>query len=126
MSNQNLNNMSLKTVKNCIKRRLHTQHYYSRVAVEFPAEEKIVYMTEPEIRALQFEVAMRAKCGNWSSVEPFISQFIIYDGRTKRGSKPMVWDKENPGQFVNTFKPGFFDINDTLKSRVYNTEEVPG
>lgn len=30
----------------------------------------------------------------------------------------MVWDKENPGKFVNSFKPGFFDVNDNLAIEV--------
>ena len=110
--------MSLKTVKQLINRRLHAQHYYNKVAVEFPAEKRVVYMTEPEIRALQLEVAMRTKLGNWACAESFTSQFTIYNGRTKRGSEPMVWDKENPGQFVNTFKPGFFDVNDNLYIKI--------
>lgn len=114
------NHMSLETVKRLINMRLRAQHYYSRVAVEFPAEKRIVYMTQPEIRALQLEVAMRVKLGNWACAESFTSQFIIYNGRTKRGSKPMVWDKKNPGKFVNDFKPGFFDVNHNLAIEVWD------
>lgn len=71
-------------------------------------------MTEPEIRALQLEVYTRFKLGNWKCVESFTSQFIIYNGRTKRGSQPMHWDKDAPGKFVEPFKPGFFEVNDDL------------
>lgn len=106
--------MNSKLLKQIIKRRLNAKHYYSRVAVEIPAENRIIYMTEPEIRALQSEVAMRVNLDGWEKTEAFISQFIVYNGRTKRGSKPMEWSKNIPGAFSTEFKPGFYDVNSNL------------
>ena len=111
--------MSYKSVKREINQILRKNHYYSRVAVEFlPTKEnessKIVYMTEPEIRAIQVLVMTRVKLSNWEVTKEWLSTFIIYDGPTKRGSKPMEWDENLPGRFVSKFKPGFYDMNGNL------------
>lgn len=71
-------------------------------------------MTEPEIRAIQVLVKRRVEYSNWEITEKWLSTFIIYDGPTKRGSKPMTWNKNAPGCFASEFKPGFFNVNSTL------------
>lgn len=115
------------TSKNTIRllnKRLAANNYYSLVAVEFlPQKENtlgvIAYLSEAQIRALMLEVALLAKNEGWEAAEQFTSTFIVYNGRYKKNSTPMVWDKENPGKFVTDFKPGFMDICDNLSIQLF-------
>lgn len=109
--------MKSQTLKNIIKRKLNSLEYYSKVAVEFPAEKKILYMTEVEIRAIQVEAALRFKLGGQEAFDAFTSQFIIYNGPTKRGSKPMILRTD--GRFSNEFKRGFFNVSSTLALELF-------
>lgn len=109
--------MSYKSVRRAIRKRLLDKHYYSRVAVEFPEEHRIVYMTEAEIRALQVEAAEVYRQGGKEAFDAFTSQFIIYNGRTKRGSRPMVLRTD--GIFYNEFKPGFYDVTTELAVELF-------
>lgn len=113
--------MSYSSVKQRIQRRLRQVNYYSRVAVEFPAEKKIVYMTEPEIRAIQLEAALTYKQSGKEAFDLFVSNFIIYNGRTKRGSKPMTLNTD--GKFDLSFQGGFWDANDNLAIELYEITE---
>lgn len=104
--------MSSTTIRRAINKKLAAMKYYSKVAVEFPAEKKIVYMTEAEIRVLQQMAADKFKYGGQEDFDTFVSQFIIYNGPTKRGSKPMTLRTD--GIFLQEFKPGFFDVTTLL------------
>lgn len=104
--------MKAKTLKNLINRRLHALRYYNKVAVEVIEEKRVIYMTEVEIRALQVEAAMRYKYGGQKCFDAFVSQFIIYDGPKKRGSKPMVLRTD--GIFETEFRGGFFSASSSL------------
>jgi hypothetical protein len=111
-----------KFVKKEINQLLNKQHYYSRVAVEFlPTEEgessKIVYMTEPEIRALQVLVAQKVEVYGWEIVKEWLSHIVVYDGPTKRGSKPMVFRPD--GLFETEFQGGFYSTNSNLALELF-------
>lgn len=92
---------------------LRDKNYYSKVAVEFlPTKEgensKIAYWTEAQIRALQVFVVKKAEVVGWRAVQQWLSTFIVYNGPTKRDSKPMHFLPN--GKFVEEFKPGFINI----------------
>lgn len=110
--------MSYSSVKQRIQRRLRQVKYYPRVAVEFPAEKKIVYMTEPEIRAIQLEAAITYKQSGKEAFDLFVGNFIIYDGPTKRKSKPMTLRTD--GCFIGEFQGGFFDATCNLAIRLFD------
>jgi hypothetical protein len=98
-------------------------NYHSKVAVEFlPQKEgessKIVYMTEPQIRALQTLVAERVKLSDWETTQKWLATFIVYDGRTKRGSRPMQFRPD--GRFVNDFQPGFMNVISDLAIELFD------
>lgn len=98
--------MSYKQVRKAIEFKLRQYNYYPRVAVEFPAEKKIVYMVEAEIRAIQCIAANIYDILGKEGFDEYVSQFIIYNGPTKRKSKPMTLRTD--GCFVEEFKKGFF------------------
>lgn len=98
--------MSYNQVRKAINNKLRQLNYYPRVAVEFPEEKKIVYMTEVEIRAIQCIAANIYDILGKKNFDEYVSQFIIYNGPTKRKSKPMTLRTD--GRFVEEFKKGFF------------------
>lgn len=109
--------MSYKQVKRVIDSKLRQYNYYSKVAVEFPAEQRIVYMTEPEIRAIQCIAAGIYKDFGKESFDKYVGQFIIYDGPTKRKSKPMTLRTD--GCFEEEFQGGFFKTNSRLALELF-------
>lgn len=112
--------VTINSVKRAINRKLASNNYYSKVAVEFPAEKRIVYMLEPEIRALQIVARDIYKSEGKEAFDVFTSQFIIYNGKTKRGSKPMFLKPD--GHFLSDFKPGFYNICDNLAIELFSEE----
>jgi hypothetical protein len=109
--------MSYKSVKTEIANVLREVKYFSRVAVEFLPQQKgesskIVYMTEPEIRALQVIVARRVERCGLAATKKWLSTFVVYDGPTKRNSKPMEFRPD--GCFSTEFQKGFFTVNTDL------------
>lgn len=90
---------------------LHKLHCHTKVAVEVYG--KLVYLTEPEVRALQVLAKRKAKESAEAFLE-FTSNVIVYSGASKRSSKHIMMFSVD-GSFVNDFEPGFFDVNTKLE-----------
>ena len=89
---------------------LAKMRYHQKVAAEVYG--KIVYLTEPEVRALQVLAKRKAEESD-EAFKEFTDNVIIYSHCHKRRSKhKMVFRKD--GKFENEFEPGFFDVNSTL------------
>ena len=89
---------------------LAKMRYHQKVAAEVYG--KIVYLTEPEVRALQVLAKRKAEKSD-EAFKEFTDNVIIYSHCHKRRSKhKMVFRKD--GKFDNDFEPGFFDVNSNL------------
>lgn len=89
---------------------LAKMRYHQKVAAEVYG--KIVYLTEPEVRALQVLAKRKAEESD-EAFKEFTDNVIIYSHCHKRRSKhKMVFRKD--GKFENDFEPGFYDVNSNL------------
>lgn len=89
---------------------LAKMRYHQKVAAEVYG--KIVYLTEPEVRALQVLAKRKAEESD-EAFKEFTDNVIIYSHCHKRISKhKMVFRKD--GKFENDFEPGFYDVNSKL------------
>ena len=89
---------------------LAKMRYHQKVAAEVYG--KIVYLTEPEVRALQVLAKRKAEESD-EAFKEFTDNVIIYSHMHKRRSKhKMVFRKD--GKFENDFEQGFFDVNSNL------------
>ena len=89
---------------------LAKMRYHQKVAAEVYG--KIVYLTEPEVRALQVLAKRKAEDSD-EDFKEFTDNVIIYSHCHKRRSKyKMIFRKD--GNFENEFEPGFFDVNKRL------------
>src|SRR5574344_2842165 len=69
-----------------------------------------MYLNEYEIRFIQI-LAHDCEDKNW---DEFKRRFVIYDGSTKRGHKPMIWDDKRKGFFLSPFCDDLFKLNGFL------------
>ena len=85
---------------------LAKMRYHQKVAAEVYG--KIVYLTEPEVRALQVLAKRKAEESD-EAFKEFTDNVIIYSHCHKRRSKhKMIFRKD--GKFENDFEPGFYDV----------------
>lgn len=101
-----------------INQQLHKLNYYNLVCVEFPAEKRIVYLSEPQIRLIQLNAAKIYKEQGLEAFDKFVSNFIIYNGRYKSKSKPLTLNTN--GKFNNGFNNTFYTINDILAEQLFD------
>lgn len=103
-----------------IKQRLNQYRHYNHVAVVFlndGGRKTRGYLTEAQVRALQVEAAARFKFGGQKMFDEFVSSFIIYDGPTVKGHKPMTLRTD--GFFKEEFTGGFFSANSNLAFELF-------
>lgn len=93
---------------------LAKMRYHQKVAAEVYG--KIVYLTEPEVRALQILAKRRAEESKEAFLE-FCENIIVYSGSRKRSSKHTMLFAED-GSFINDFEDGFFDVNYKLANEI--------
>lgn len=94
---------------------LAKMRYHQKVAAEVYG--KIVYLTEPEVRALQILAKRKAEKSD-DAFKEFTDNVIIYSHCHKRSSKhKMVFRKD--GKFENDFEPGFFDVSGKLALEIF-------
>ena len=93
---------------------LYKLHCHTKVAAEVYG--KLVYLTEPEVRALQVLAKRKAKESAKAFLE-FTSNVVVYSGASKRSSKHIMMFSVD-GSFVNDFEPGFFDVNYKLANEL--------
>lgn len=103
--------MTSKEIKSLIKSKLKEMNYHRTVQVVFHKDQKVLKLTEPEIRALQHEVATIFDTKGLEAAKEFTKLFTIYSywGDDPDGYE-MHWREDLPFMFDEVFDKGFYDV----------------